>query len=95
MELLTRLPNIGPVLAEKLSQAGITSFEELASIGSVAALGKIRSSIDPQACYNVLYALEGAIRGVRWHAIPRDERQKLKDVFDKTFSNCNDFGSVR
>jgi DNA transformation protein len=89
MQDLSKLPNIGKILAEKLSQAGITSFEELASIGSIEALGRIRSSIDPQACYNILYAVEGAIRGVRWHAIPREERQELRNTFDKIYGNCN------
>jgi DNA transformation protein len=89
MQDLTKLPNIGKILAEKLNQAGITSFEELASIGSIEALVRIRSSIDPQACYNTLYAMEGAIRGVRWHAIPREERQELKKTFDKIYGNCN------
>lgn len=89
MEDLTKLPNIGTVLAEKLSQAGIHSFAELALIGSIQAMGRIRGSIDPQACYNMLYALEGAIRGIRWHDIPREERQKLKSNFDETFGICN------
>ncbi len=88
MEDLTKLPNIGPALAEKLHNAGITSYEELASLGSIEALLKIRSFIDPQACYNMLYAMEGAIRGVRWHAIPREERQELKEKFDKAIGNC-------
>lgn len=88
MEELTKLPNIGPALADKLHNAGITSYEELASLGSIAALLKVRASIDPQACYNMLYAIEGAIRGVRWHAIPRDEKQELKAKFDKAIGNC-------
>jgi DNA transformation protein and related proteins len=83
MEDLTQLPNIGAVLADKLANASITSYKDLASLGSVKALLKIRASIDPAACYNMLYAIEGAIRRVRWHAIPKEERQQLKDEFDR------------
>jgi DNA transformation protein len=82
MEDLTQLPNIGGALAEKLAGAGITRYDDLASLGSVEVLLKIRDGVDPGACYNMLYAVEGAIRGVRWHEIPREERLKLKGEFD-------------
>ncbi len=76
------VPNIGDVLAEKLTHAGITGYPELVSLGSVEAALRIRAGVDPGACYNMLYALEGAIRGVRWHTIPKGERDRLKREFD-------------
>jgi len=82
METLTNLPNIGDVLAEKLATAGITGYDELVSLGSVEAMLKIRDGLDPGACYNMLYAIEGAIRGIRWHNIPKGERDQLKREFD-------------
>ena len=81
-ETLTSLPNIGDVLAEKLAVAGVTDYDDLVSIGSVEAMLKIRDGLDPGACYNMLYAIEGAIRGIRWHNIPKDERDQLKREFD-------------
>ena len=77
MHKLTHLPNIGPVLAEKLNRIGITTFETLEEMGSVEAVFRIGVT-DETACYNMLYALEGAIRGVRWHAIPKNDRENLK-----------------
>lgn len=77
MEDLTQLPNIGPVLAEKLHAIDINSHEDLARLGSVETILKIRED-DPTACYNMLYALEGAIQGIRWHGIPKEERELLK-----------------
>lgn len=82
METLTQLPNIGGALAEKLAGAGITGYEDLASLGSVEVVLKIRDGVDPGACYNMLYAVEGAIRGMRWHDISKEERRKLMDEFD-------------
>jgi DNA transformation protein len=81
MDDLTALPNIGKVLAQKLAEIGVTGYEDLASMGSVEAVLRI-GHVDPSACYNMLYALEGAIRGVRWHAIPKEERALLKGEFD-------------
>ena len=85
MEDLTKLPNIGPVLAARLHEAGVYSWEDLAELGSVEAVLRVRSN-DLSACYNTLYALEGAIRGIRWHAIPRDERQAIKTEFLRALS---------
>lgn len=82
MDDLAKLPNIGQVLADKLRDIGITSRDSLAEIGSIEAVLRIGVT-DPSACYNMLYALEGAIRGIRWHAIPREERRRLKEAFDR------------
>jgi DNA transformation protein and related proteins len=87
MEDLTKLPNLGAVLVEKLAATGIVRYEDLASLGSVEVMLKIRASVDPGACYSMLYAIEGAIRGVRWHAIPKAERQQLKDEFERAAQN--------
>lgn len=81
-ETLTNLPNIGDVLAQKLAAAGITGYDDLVSLGSVEVMLKIRDGLDLGACYNMLYAIEGAIRGVRWHRIPKEERNLLKREFD-------------
>ncbi len=78
----TKLPNIGPTLAVELNKIGIQSFDDLEKMGSVTAVTAIGQT-DRSACYNMLYALEGAIRGIRWHAIPKEERAKLKAEFDQ------------
>jgi DNA transformation protein len=78
VEELTDLPNIGSTLAKKLLAAGIDTPSELTRLGSVEALRRIRGmSKDDAPCLNMLCALEGAIRGIRWHGIPRSERAAL------------------
>lgn len=85
MDDLTKLPNIGPVLAEKLNQIGVSTYDDLAEIGSVEALIRIGQT-DITAFANMLYALEGAILGVRWHNIPREHREKVKNDFNQALS---------
>lgn len=85
VEDLTKLPNIGPVLAEKLNSIGVHSYHDLAEMGSVAALIRIGQT-DPTAFANMLYALEGAIHGVRWHSLPKEHRQKIKEHFYQAIS---------
>ena len=80
-EDLSSLPNIGEVLAGKLRGIGIKGRDELAAMGSIKAVLKIGET-DISSCCNMLYALEGAIRGVRWHALPKEERRKLKEAFE-------------
>lgn len=79
---LTSLPNIGPEAAQWLAAAGIRTPAELRAIGSVAAAQRIRSlrPEDPP-CRSMLSGLEGAIRGIRWHAIPRQEREALWEQY--------------
>ena len=85
MDDLTELPNIGPVLARRLADVGISSRDDLAAMGSVEAVLRIGHT-DASACYNMLYAIEGAIRGVRWHAISKEDRARLKDLLDQVRS---------
>jgi DNA transformation protein len=74
---LTRLPNIGTVLAQKLRQAGITSNDDLIDLGSVEVYLRVWGRQDVIG-YNMLYAIEGAIQGVRWHDLPREHRHRVK-----------------
>jgi len=74
---LSILPNIGKVLEQKLKEVGISSQEELKNAGAENALLRIRA-IDDTACFNMLCALEGAIQGIRWHNLPKERKEELK-----------------
>jgi DNA transformation protein len=81
-ESLTGLPNIGATLASELSKVGIDNETHLKKLGSVDAAVRI-SFAGKGACYNILFALEGAIRGVRWHKLPKKDRERLRERFDR------------
>jgi DNA transformation protein len=75
---LESLPNIGPELARRLREAGVSTPEELKSIGSIEAASRLGlHSASDAACRSALSALEGAIRGIRWHGIPKTDRDHL------------------
>lgn len=76
MASLRNLPNIGKILEEQLESIGIRTPDELRTAGSREAWMRIQA-IDASACYNRLCALEGAIRGVRWHDLPLDVKEDL------------------
>lgn len=79
---LAKLPNIGKILAEKLIMAGITSEQELKIAGSENAIIKISTIENNEVCINMLYALEGAIQGIRWHDLDNDRKKELKEFYD-------------
>ncbi len=85
MKSLNELVNIGDVLSERLGKIGLTSKADLEKIGSIQAVLRVDEK-DIDTCYNMLYAIEGALRGIRWHAIPKEERQLLKEDFDKAIT---------
>ncbi len=84
MSSLTDLPNIGKTLERKLNSVGIKTEQELKAIGSRKAIIKIASIKNSDVCINMLYALEGAIQGIRWHGLSAKKKQELKDFFEKT-----------
>jgi DNA transformation protein and related proteins len=77
---LTDMPNIGNVVAEKLIQIGISTPEELKAIGSEQAFIRLQT-IDETVCFSMLQGLEGAVQGIRWHNLPRERKEELKEFF--------------
>lgn len=77
---LTQLPNIGKVVAEKLVQVGITTPEELKAVGTEQAFIRLQT-IDETACLSMLQGLEGAIQGIRWHNLPKERKEELREFF--------------
>ena len=77
---LTQMPNIGRTLAQKLVQAEIHTAEQLISSGSRNAFLRIRA-VDPEACIDMLYALEGAVQNIRWHQLDSGTKEDLLRFF--------------
>jgi len=82
MKTIEELPNIGKTLSNKLKKIGISNEQELAELGSENAIIKIATLENSGACLNMLYALEGAIQGIRWHGISIDRKLELKEFFN-------------
>ena len=85
MSELSKLSNIGDALEKRLNDVGIHNSHQLFKSGSKAAFVRLHQ-IDETACFSMLCALEGAIRGIRWHSLPDEIKSDLK-LFHKTLSN--------
>lgn len=77
MTPLSQLPNLGPLLADRLTRADIQTAEELRAMGTEQAFIRLRS-VYKEACINMLYAIEGAVQGIRWHNLPQERKDDLK-----------------
>lgn len=78
---LSLLPNIGKIVEQQLNEVGIETIEQLIEVGSKQAWLRIKS-IDESACVNRLYALEGAVEGIRWHNLSVEVKDELKKFYD-------------
>jgi len=78
---LSEMINIGKELEKMLIGVGINTPQDLVEIGSVEATKRLK--LKGVACYNKLYALEGAIRDMRWHGLSKLDKENLKEAYNK------------
>lgn len=74
---LSDMPNIGTELEKLLIEIGIRSAEDLEKTGSIETCRLL--NLKGPACYNKLYAIEGAILGIRWHKLPKEHMKNVRE----------------
>ncbi|CAK7085962.1 TfoX/Sxy family protein [Tissierella carlieri] len=84
---LSTLQNIGNKVEQQLNEVGIRTINQLFETGSKQAWLRIKE-IDDSACINRLYALEGAIQGIRWHDLSESVKEELREFYS-TYKNSN------
>jgi len=78
MTPITSLMNLGKQTAGWLASIGIHTAEDLAEYGVVEAYLQLKHSDPRKATVNVLYALQGALLGVKWDLLPEDLKDELR-----------------
>ena len=78
---LSKLPNIGPVVAQQLNEVGIMTAEQLRETGRRQAWLKIKA-IDDSACIHRLLGMEGAVRGIKKRDLPPEVKAELKEFYN-------------
>ncbi len=77
MDDLDDLINIGPKSAGWLRGVGITNRHQIAELGPVTVYRILRAE-GYNATLNLVYALEGALRGIPWNRLPDEVVAALK-----------------
>lgn len=78
---LSNLVNIGPKLEVLLTEVGIEDAAMLRSMGSIEATYLLCQK--NMECVNKLFAIEGAILGMRWHNITKEEKERLSEGLER------------
>ncbi|WP_206856159.1 TfoX/Sxy family DNA transformation protein [Candidatus Enterococcus mangumiae] len=81
MTELGNLPNIWKVLEENLRTIGVTTEEQLKEKGTEQLFFEIRQKVDSGACLQMLYGIEGAMKGKRARDLTKEEKEKLKQFY--------------
>ncbi len=76
MSPLAQLLNLGPKSAQMLINAGITTPAALRRRGAVAAYVAVKRK-NKSASLNLLYALVGALEGMDWKQVQREQKLSL------------------
>lgn len=82
------LHNIGPVIAAELRAVGIATKSDLERIGSAKALILIKGK-SGKGCFHMLYALEGARQGIRWHFLQKEDKAIVRAELAKCCRECD------
>jgi len=77
-ESIWSLPNIGKVMAEKLSAAGIHSKEEFLRHDPYELFSKLRKKVDPTLCRCALASVVGAKKGIPWHKTTKEAAKEYE-----------------
>lgn len=72
--------NLGPKSSAWLLEAGIKSLGQVRALGPIEVCRRLRQSGRPVSVL-MAYALEGAVMGCHWNAIPWETKQFLKTEF--------------
>lgn len=74
---LRDLKGLGPKSEACLKTIGISSKEELESIGAIRAFIKLKKESDAKPSLNFLYAMVGALENTHWVDIAKTEKGRL------------------
>ena len=77
---LERMRNLGPVSAARLRAVGIASPEDLRGVGAIEAYTRLKRAFPAGTRETTLYALHGAVTGVRWYTLSDEIKAALRDA---------------
>lgn len=68
---IEKAKNLGPKSASMLKAIGIETFADLQKVDSINIYLQLKAA-GQNVSVNMIYAIEGALRGVHWNKLPKD-----------------------
>lgn len=88
---IARLPNLGPESEAWLNAIGVYTRKDLEKLGAVNAYRTLKT-LGYRASINLVYAIEGALRGISWNRLPvqlkDDLRSRARDALKPRCTWC-------
>jgi DNA transformation protein len=75
--LIAQLRNLDRDIGDRLASVGVFTERELRRIGASVAWRRLAAQDPAGTRLELLYALEGALRGLRWTRLPETVRVEL------------------
>ena len=75
---IDEMRNLGPQTQRWLAEIDIHTDADLRRIGSVAAWHRLRFAFGKRVTLNALYAMEAALLGCDWRALPAEVKDRLR-----------------
>ena len=75
---LSSLMNIGSATERWLNEVGIYTEGDLEAVGAVEAWTRLKRARPDEVTLVGLYALQGALLGIPWNALPEDLKERIK-----------------
>lgn len=86
---LAGLPNLGPKSQQWLNEVGIYTLDDLQAVGAVEAY-RHASLAGFNTSLNLLYALYGALHGLRWNEVPGEIKERLRAEVHAPYVHSNE-----
>jgi TfoX-like protein len=84
----SQLKNLGPVSTKWLASVGVRRRADLIRMGPVEAYLKVKAA-GHKPSLNLLWALAGAERGLRWNKLSEEDRHRLLLELDAAVAQHN------
>jgi len=85
---LAGLLNLGPKSSAWLAAAGITTRAQLERLGAIEACRRVWQAGHPVSVV-MAYAIEGALMGCHWNALPWEFKRHLRQEFARMKGSSN------
>lgn len=80
---LSEMKNMGYELEKKLKTVNIYDSDDLKIHGSKGAFLRLQTLYPEEVCLDMLYAIEGAIRGIQWDELNQDIKEDLLNYYNR------------
>lgn len=73
------LPNLGPYMARRLAEIGVTNADDLRAMGAIEAYARLKFQFGRGISLNALWAMDAALSGIDWRHLSESRKSELKE----------------